>query len=213
MKKIIDRKRIDKFWKDRTAIKNPRVATHFKEDDTHVYDLALINKYVKPDSKVLDLACGTCYISNELVGKVSYIKGVDKFGEYLKHCKVSKNFEVEKKDLLKFTDAKKYDLIILIGIMLFFDDKDTGAIYKKCLKLLNDGGVVIIRQQYGVGRDVVVDKYSETVGSNYFAYYRSLKKEITILSKFFQVKTVDIMPKRLNPWPETHHYALICRKK
>ena len=210
----IDRKKIDQFWRKRSKLKvNPRIATHFKHDDTHKYDLSLIDKYIKPQSKVLDLGCGPCYITNKLIGKAKYIKGVDKFGGFLKYCKTGLNFITEQSDLLDYKDKSKYNLILLIGVMFCFGDKESEKIYKKCAGLLDKSGIMIIRQQYGVKNDVIIDKYSKQIGENYYTYYRHIKKELKILRKFFKVEVIDIFPKRLNPWPNTHHYALICKKK
>lgn len=210
---VTDRKKIDIFWKKRTKIKDPRVATHFRRDDTHLYDLKLIRKYIKPTSKILDLACGTCYITNELVEEVKYIKAVDKFSGFLKYCKKVNNLETVENDLLEFKDKKKYDIILLIGIMMFFNDQETKKIYRNCSRLLSDGGVVIIRQQFGVKDDVIINKFSKDIGSQYFSYYRNLKKEAGILKNFFNVKVIDIFPKKMNAWANTHHYALVCKKK
>ncbi|HLC94587.1 MAG TPA: class I SAM-dependent methyltransferase [Patescibacteria group bacterium] len=209
----MNRKKIDRFWKERTKIKDPRVATHFKHDDTHVYDLRLIKKLIKPDTEVLDLACGTCYISNQFVDQVRYIKAVDKFPQFLKRCKKTPKMETVTCDILTFTDRKKYDLILLIGIMLFFDYQDSEIIYRKCHALLNKGGIMLARHQCGVKKDVVVDKYSQTVGGNYYAQYKHFDKELQMLEKIFKkVTVVDVLPKHLNPWPDTHHYAFICKK-
>lgn len=209
----MDRKKIDNFWKGRTKIKDMRIATHFKYDDTHTYDLKLIRKYIKPNLKVLDLGCGPCYITNKIVGEVKYIKGVDKFGEFLKHCNTGPHFETEACDLLDFTDSQKYDLITLIGIMFCFGDRESEKIYKNCNDLLKETGVMIIRQQYGVHDDVIIDKYSEHIGENYYTYYRHLDKEVKFLKKWFSVEVIDILPERLNPWKNTHHYALVCKKR
>jgi SAM-dependent methyltransferase len=209
----VNRKKIDSFWKKRTKIKDARIATHFKYDDTHNYDLKLIDKYITPKSKVLDLGCGPCYITNKLIGKARYIKGVDKFGEFLKHCKTGPNFKIEQSDLLKYKDKNKYDLILLIGVMFCFGDKESEKIYKNCFNLLTKSGTMIIRQQYGVKKDVIIDKYSQQIGDNYYTYYRFLQKELKILKSFFKVKVIDVLPKRLNPWSNTHHYALICKKR
>lgn len=209
----MNRKKIDHFWQERTKIKDPRIATHFQYDDTHIYDLRLIKKLIKPNSEVLDLACGTCYISNQFVDQVKYIKAVDKFPQFLKFCKKTEKLEIVVCDILTFTDSKKYDLILLIGIMLFFDDQDSETIYKKCHELLKKNGVLLVRHQCGVKEDVVVNKYSQTVGGNYYARYKHLDKEAKMLKRIFPtVEIVDSLPKRLNPWPNTHHYAFICRK-
>lgn len=207
----LSRKKIDNFWAKRAQIKDARVATHFKKDDTHIYDLQLIRKYCKKDTEILDVACGTCYLANELVDEVSYIKGTDKFGEFLSHCRVSNKLEVEVADILEYKDSKKYDIILMFGVVMYFDDLDTENIYRKYRTMLKPDGLLIVKHQCGVTEDIIIDKYSEQIGDNYQAIYKNVRKDEAILKKYFSsVIVVDIYPPRLNPWTNTHFYAFIC---
>lgn len=209
----MDKNKVNKFWQKRTKVNDPRISTHFQNDDTHLFDLKVIKKYIKPQSKILDLACGPCFYSNLLVDKVKYIKAVDKFGEFFKFCKKTPKIETVEMDLVNFEDSQKYDVVLLIGIMHFLDENDREIVYKKAFKYLKDNGTVYIRHQCGIDKDIDIDKYSEKIDDNYVAKYLKLKKEINMLKNIFnKIEVIDIFPKRLNPWPNTHYYAFICQR-
>jgi len=211
MKKI-SRKQVNNFWSKRAQIKDARISTHFKQDDTHLYDLDLIKKYATSKSNVLDVACGTCFLTNQLADNVAYIKGTDKFGEFLEHCQVSKKFEVQQADILTYQDKRKYDLILMFGIITYFDDDDTALIYKRYKKLLTKGGVLIVKHQCGLENDVLIDKFSEQIGDKYQANYKHVNKDLSILKKHFaNVELIDIYPSRLNVWENTHFFAFVCK--
>ena len=205
----MDKKKVDAFWSKRAKIEDPRVATHFKKDDTHVYDLELIRKYTNPNSDILDLGCGTCYLANELVDEVHYIKAVDKYPEFLKHCRHVPNLETLASYVLDYTDTRTYDLIVLFGVVMYFSEDDTKKIYNMCKQLLKPTGTLIVKHQCGVNEDVAIDNYSPTIGDTYYAVYKHVTKDKKLLEKYFNVEVVDIYPPRLNPWPNTHFYAFI----
>lgn len=209
----MDQKKVDAFWSKRAKIKDPRVATHFKKDDTHVFDLALIRKYTKPDSDILDMGCGTCYLSNELIDEVHYIKAVDKYPEFLSHCKTAPNLETFASDVLSYQDDRKYDIILLFGVVMYFSEVDTKKIYHMCKQLLKPTGTLIVKHQCGVDRDVAIDNYSPAIEDNYYAVYKHVKKDTQLLEEFFNVELVDVYPPRLNPWPNTHFYAFIASQR
>ncbi len=205
----MDKKKVDAFWSKRAKIEDPRVATHFKKDDTHVYDLELIRKYTNPNSDILDLGCGTCYLANELATEVHYIKAVDKYPEFLKHCLTVPNLETLASDVLDYTDTRKYDLILLFGVVMYFSEEDTQKIYSMCRNMLKPQGKLIVKHQCGVNEDVAIDNYSPTIGDTYYAVYKHVDKDKKLLEQYFGVDVVDIYPPRLNPWPNTHFYAFI----
>lgn len=208
----INKAKVDQFWSRRAKnISDERIATHFKRDDSHIFDLRLVEKYITTKSAVLDLACGTCYIANRLVDKVKFIKAVDKFGEFLKFAKKVDKLVTVEADIAEFKDSQKYDVILLFGIMVFFDEKATVAIYKKCRNLLAKNGTLIVKHQCGVGQDVVINHYSPQIGDHYHAVYKHLDYDISLLSRYFKVEIVDIYPPRLNPWQNTHFYAFVCK--
>lgn len=213
LKKYINKSKVDNFWKRRTEIKDPLVSIHFKIDNTHTFDEKLVNEYVKKNYSVLDLACGTCFLANRLTSKVKFIKAVDKYGKFLKYCNRSENLITVEKDIINFKDKIKYNVILLFGIMNYFDDIDAVKIYENCKKMLKKNGVLIVKHQCGINEDVVVDNYSKIIDDNYHAVYRELKNDKRLLHLFFKkIKIIDIYPKKLNPWKNTHFYAFVCQK-
>lgn len=209
----MDRKKIDSFWKKRALVKHRRISTHFREDDSHVFDLQLIEQYINPSTHLLDLGCGTCYITNQLADKVSFIKGVDKFKEFLSACETSEHFKTEQVDVLHYRDNKQYDVILLFGVMVYFDENESRKIYANCKAMLKKGGTLIVKHQTGNTEDIVIDAFSKQIGDHYYAVYKHIDKDVTLLKEFFDVNVIDIYPPKLNPWPNTHFYAFVCSHK
>ncbi|CAN5142813.1 class I SAM-dependent methyltransferase [soil metagenome] len=209
----MDKKKVDDFWSKRAKIADPRVATHFKKDDTHVFDLELIRNYTQPDSDILDMGCGTCYLANELADEVNYIRAVDKYPEFLEHCHIGPNLEICTSDVIDYTDNRQYDIILLFGVVMYFSEEDTKKIYAMCHKLLRDNGTLIVKHQCGVDEDVAIDNYSSAIGDNYYAVYKHVDTDKKLLEEFYNVEVVDVYPPRLNPWPNTHFYGFIGKKK
>ncbi len=209
----MDQKKVDEFWSKRAKIADPRISTHFKKDDTHVFDLQLIRKYTNPDSEILDMGCGTCYLANKLVKEVKYIRAVDKYPEFLEHCSVTHNLETEASDVLSYTDTRTYDIILLFGVVMYFSEEDTRKIYAMCHKLLKPNGVLIVKHQCGIEDDVAIDAYSPVIGDNYYAVYKQKQKDIMLLEEFFDVEVIDIYPPRLNPWKNSHFFAFVSTRK
>ncbi len=209
----MDKNKVDAFWSKRAQVTDPRVATHFKKDDTHVFDLELIRRYTLPNTDLLDLGCGTCFLSNELVEEVNYIRAVDKYPEFLEHCLTVSNLETTASDVLEYTDNRQYDVILLFGVVMYFSEEDTRKIYAKCRDLLREDGTLIVKHQCGVDGDVAIDNFSPAIGDNYYAVYKHVKKDTELLKEFFDVEVVDVYPERLNPWPNTHFYGFVATKK
>lgn len=206
-----NRDKVDSFWRKRAKIKDSRISTHFKNDDTHVFDLELIKKYCTVESNVLDVACGTCYLSNELVDYVKHIKAFDKFPEFLRHCKANNKFIIEAADILDYEDDDKYNIILMFGIIMYFNDNDTKKIYEKYSNMLSEDGVLIVKHQCGNKEDVTIDKYSDHIQDHYHAVYKSVEKDKILLKNYFRdIEIIDVYPPRLNPWPDTHFFAFIC---
>ncbi|WP_077619682.1 class I SAM-dependent methyltransferase [Bacillus sinesaloumensis] len=211
---MLDKEKIDSFFERRTEISNPNIATHYKEDDTIQFDIALIDKYIDSSSTVLDLGCGPGRITNLLEPKVFYIKAVDKQKAFLEYCTNSPKVETVESELTEFNDDSKYNVILLFGIMNYFDDEDVKKIYKNCFSMLKNNGVIIVKHASGINKDVIVDKYSEQIGDWYHAIYRHVVRDDKLLRQSgFEPNIIDIYPERLNPWENTHYYAFVAKKK
>lgn len=210
---MLDKNKIDDFFARRTQILNPNLATHYKEDDSIQFDIDLISKYINSSSEVLDLGCGPGRTTNILEPNVSYIKAVDKQRAFLTFCSKSPKVETVESDLTEFIDNRKYDVILLFGIMNYFNDEEVETIYNNCFNMLKDDGVIIVKHASGVREDVIINKYSEQIGDWYHAIYRHVDRDnLLIQQSGFKAIMVDIYPERLNPWENTHYYAFVAKK-
>lgn len=85
------------------------------------------------------------------------------------------------------------------------------------LKYANEDseGKIIIKNQFGVRDDVVVEGYSEEQHSNCFAQYRFIDKEVVNLSNigYQNISVMDIYPPECNLWENTHFYAIVAEKQ
>ncbi|MES2142749.1 MAG: class I SAM-dependent methyltransferase [Pseudomonadota bacterium] len=210
---MLSKEKIAKFWEGRSEIKDPRLATHFKHDDTLDYDFDFILKHTNSSSCVLDLGCGTGAIVNKLESYVTKIVAVDKNENFLKCCIDSPKIIKKVADLPYYEDSNQYDLIVIFGVLNYLNDEEVTQLYKTCHDLLKEEGILLIKQTCGIRENIIVDGYSEALGQCYHALYRSLNNDRQLISNVFSNHIlVDIYPEYLNPWPNTHFYAFIVEK-
>ncbi|MCZ1264081.1 class I SAM-dependent methyltransferase [Paenibacillus tundrae] len=210
---MLDKNKVDSFFKRRAKISDPELATHYKKDDTINFDINLIEKYVNTDSKILDLGCGPGRITNILESKVSYIKAVDNQKEFLSSCTNSPKVEKVVAHLADFQDDNKYDAILLFGVLNYFNNDEVEKIYNNCNSMLKMDGVLIVKHACGIFEDVIIDKFSEQINDWYHVLYRHIDKDQVLLEQAgFSSSVVDIYPPRLNPWSNTHYHAFVAKK-
>ncbi len=207
------RSKIDHFWSNRTKIDDPVISTHFKVDGSHDIDFEFIRRFVDSSSRILDLGAGSCVVAQRLAGVVDHVVAVDKFGSFLQMAEKRPNLVLHESDILHYKTHEEFDLCVLFGVMNYFDEEESDIIYQRIYNLLDDKGVLLVKHQCGVSEDVIVDRFSENLNAEYFAFYRSWAREKSMLERHFQdVEVVDIYPSDLNVWENTHFYAFVCRK-
>jgi cyclopropane fatty-acyl-phospholipid synthase-like methyltransferase len=208
----LDKNYIDQYWRSRAECPDPRVATHYKHDDALEFDVALARKHLSSDGAVLDLGCGTGAMVNRLAEHCSYILGVDKVHGLLKHCRRDLPGRVAcvEADVVTYTPDRTFDLVLLFGVVNFLTASESDALYARIPEMLGERGRLIVKHACGVSEEVVIDKFSEAIGTRYVARYPKLEEETARLHRYFNVEVVDIYPARLNPWPDTHFYAFVC---
>ena len=86
--------------------------------------------------------------------------------------------------------------------------------YKNIYEMLKSDKYFIMRMQCGLKEDVIVNGYSEELGTDYFASYRQLDSEIELLKTtgFKEIEIFDIFPDSLNVWDNTRHFMFVCKK-
>jgi len=208
----IDKNKVHEFWKSRTEIQDSVLATHFKNDGTQAYDLRFILDQVDKPCKTLDLGAGTCMVSAELAKQGYKVTAVDKYKEFLDKAPQHENLQTIVADVETFETTDRFDMILVFGVTNYFSNAEAEQIYINCKKHLTPNGVLLVKHQYGIEEDVVVDHYSEQIGSDYHAVYRRAEMEHSLLSSIFaNILQHDIYPDNLNKWDNTRFYSFVCK--
>lgn len=213
---MIDRDSVDAYWRARTAIADPVVASRHRQSDALVHDLAFVRRFVGQGCAVLDLGAGSCVLADRLaeLAEVRAVCAVEKFGEFFAKRPPNPKVETHASDVRDFRDPRAFDLVLLFGVMNYFADDEARAIYDGCRALVAPSGRLLVKHQCGVAEDVVVDGHSEELGHRYQAIYRARDHEAALLGARFTVEeVVDVYPAALNRWPNTHFYGFVCRPR
>lgn len=200
------------FWKSK-AENNPTIKTSKVSDinDFSEIDKDFILKYVNKETKILDLAAGTGITLNKYYDKVSEVTAVEKYKQFSDFIVKAPNITVINEDISVFEPQNQYDVILMFGIVSYFNRDEIEKIYQKYLKYLKPNGKLIIKNQFGINEDVIVANYSEELGCDYFSEFRQIQSEINMLKTLGLNKNelIDIYPPECNRWGNTHFYAIV----
>jgi len=191
------------------------IETRNKAPDFSFYDIEMVRAYGNNrKAKLLELGAGTGLMTNELSEYFSEIVAVEKYKEFAKFIKSESNVRIVIEDLLDLKLVEKFDVIIIFGVMNFFNEKEARHIYRLVNNLLNDNGTIIIKHNMGLLEDVYVNKISDELNTYYFSIYRSLENEKKLVSDigFIIEDVIDIYPDKFNRYSNTRYYAMICKK-
>lgn len=200
-----------KYWDD-MAHDNPdeKTAKVNPQNDYTAVDAEFIMKYADKTTEILDLASGTGLAISKYYEKVGHIDAVEVFPEFTKFIPKSPNIDVFNESIVDFEPSKKYDLVLMFGIVQYFNESEIQDLYLKYQKCLKPSGKLIIKNQFGVHEDVIVSGMQEELGKPYYSQYRHLDKEVSTLKSigFNVVDTFDVYPPEANRWDNTHFYAI-----
>ena len=190
---------------------NPLI-TRNKAKDFTKYDIEFIKQFADKNKILLDLGSGTGLAINHLIPYFKKIIAIEKYKEFYKF--IDKKIEVIESDIKTFDFNIKFDIVTLFGVMNYFSYEQAKELYIKIYNSL-DSGVLIIKNQFGLKKDVIVDGYSKELNSYYFSEYRFIEKETTLLKSigFKNIEIIDIYPKEYNRWKDTHFYAIVAKKE
>lgn len=190
--------------------------TRNKTPDFSSFDIELVRPFGgERTATLLELGAGTGLMTNELNRYFSKIVAVEKYTELAKFIKSEPNVSIRIADLLNLKPVETFDVVILFGVMNFFNEKEAQYIYRFAHDSLKKNGTLIVKHNMGVLDDVYVDKFSEELNTYYFSHYRSLDNERKMVSEngFLVNEVIDIYPKEFNRYSNTHYYALISKKQ
>lgn len=190
-----------------TAKVNPR-------NDYTQLDADFIMKYANSETTILDLASSTGMTINKYFHKVKHIEAVELFPEFTKFIVRTDKISIVNCDIKDYQTTKKFDIIVMFGIIQYFSVDEMDLLYSKYRNFLKDNGLLLIKNQFGIYEDVIVSGYSEELKTDYFSHYRYLEKEKNIINrnKFKITDVIDIYPPECNRWKDTHFYAIVAKK-
>lgn len=207
-----------KFWEKQST----NYKTAFEEldelanylDKTEKRHLLKIVK-TKPSFKVLDLGCGTgrwafeFAKSCEKVVAVDFAKGmIDRAKEEAKKLGFT-NIEFGVAGVEDFASNEKFDIIIISGVLVYFEDEKLIPILKNVKKYLAPNGVLVSRETVGIGKRLDFrDKFNPKIGQTYSALYRTPEE---YKETFLQVGLKNIYAEDFTPtnFPMTIYRKLV----
>jgi cyclopropane fatty-acyl-phospholipid synthase-like methyltransferase len=211
----INNKQTQEYWRD-MATNNPTELTikvNPVNDHTQI-DADFILKYANSNSQILDLASGTGLTINKYFDKVGHIDAVELYEGFSQFILKTPKITVHNLDILEFQPCKQYDIITMFGILHYFNENETKQIYSRYRNYLKPEGFLIVKQQFGVDKDVEISGFSEELQRNYFSQYRQIDKEVELLKKvgYKNIEVVDIYLPEWNRFENTHFYAIVAEK-
>lgn len=193
---------------------NPNCVKLSHNSDFTDIDANFILKYANKNTNILDIGTGTGLIINKIFDKVASIVCIEPFKEFTQYIVKSDNINIVNKNIFDYKTSQKFDLVTIFGSMHYFNKGEAENLYTAVYELLDKGGKLIIKNQFGVKEDVIVSGYSEEQKANYYASYRYIKNETKLLNNigYKNIEVIDIYPSSANRWDNTHFYALVAEK-
>lgn len=174
-------------------------------------------------TKVLDVGCGIGRWGDALKGKIKQYDGTDFSEDLLEIARARFNdeksfdfYEIPAQSLNEL-EGKKYNLIIMAGVLHYINTEDIKGIFKNFEQTLEHQGEIYIRLPIALENDLVLlDEWSEELADNYNAIYRNVDFYMEIFDEVFtSIQVVEqsmLYPENLNNRKETAQYYFILKK-
>jgi len=209
----MDHSKAIRYW-EYMANSNPteKTAKVNPQNDFTDFDAKFIMEHADGTSELLDLASGTGMALNKYYKRVGHVDAVEMFPEFTKFIAKSPNIDIFNESITDFVSSKKYDIVLMFGIVQYFNENEMKVLYSKYKNYLKPTGKLIIKNQFGVKEDVEVSGFSKELNKPYYSQYRHLDKEVNTLKSlgFDPVVVTDIYPPEANRWDNTHFYAIVA---
>ena len=181
---MIDKKVVQKYY-DKKQILNFNKDTANKEQKVI---MPYILKKIKPS--VLDLGCGNGRYAKLLQGHYREYIGVDFSRNFISKCSMRQYdkcrfvwYNIE-----DFCEGD-YDIILLLGVLVYLNDKDIKHLVKNCKQMLNKDGIIIVR-------DILTDKRFFRKNKLFHTPYQQIRRTEWEYYEFFSdfkcIKQFDI---------------------
>lgn len=148
---------------------------------------------ISPNSKILDLACGIGRWSDAIHTDVDEYCGIDFSEELIKiarkrHPDGKRNFYVGAVNNLQSVLAEnkrgKYNTILLIGILMYINDKDFISTLNQVAEVSEEHCIICIREPVGINERLTLKNFfSSELEDTYNAIYRTRDELMTVFEK------------------------------
>ncbi len=173
----------------------------------------IIETCIGKDSRVLDLGSGTgqwAYRLSPLVKSVTLVEFSEEMMRLAKKNSEGKfnNLKFVLSEAQDFLSLEVYDLIWISGLLIYLTDQELFKLINNCRKMLSSNGRLILRDGTGLGKRYEINnQFSQNLGHNYSATYRTSEEYITQFSQngFDLIDHCDVFEEgsKLNKWEET----------
>ena len=182
-------------------------------DNTKI-DAEFIKRYCHSHTRLLDLGSGSGLTIQQLVNDVKSIVAVEKYKEFSSFIPRQDDIKVITTDIKDYEFEEIFDLITFFGVAHYFSRQEISNLYGKSYHCLEKDGLLIVKNQFGIDDDVIINFFSKELKKKYYACYRHLPKEVALLKDigFKKVTFHNIYPPEKNRWKNTHFYAIVATK-
>jgi SAM-dependent methyltransferase len=141
---------------------DPKSVKLAKSSDFSQMDADFILQYSDINSDILDLGSGTGLIINKIYDKVRHITAIEPFASFTQFIVLSDTIDIVNSTFDKYEITKTdFDLLTIFGVMHYFNERESIEIYSRFKSALKTGGKIIVKNQFGIDEDVIVEGYSE----------------------------------------------------
>lgn len=172
---------------------------------------------------ILDLGAGVGQWSFRFVERgagsvtaVEYAAGLVEIGQAEAKARDFYQVEFVNSAAEKFSTDKKFDLIFISGLFVYLTDEQASELLTKLRSFLSADGLLLLRDGTSIEtRYEIDDRFSEHLGQNYSANYRTAKEYIKAFcdADFELIKDENMFDEGhpLNKYPETRLRLFLFR--
>lgn len=231
---MIDPDKVKRFWQGRAAVAG-KVAfesvANLEQDERNL-QLKIDDETAKvfdwlPDvagMSVLDLGAGVGQWSFRFAERgarrvlaVEYAEGLAEVGQAESVRRHLQQVEFLVASAEDFDTTETFDLLYISGLFVYLNDEQAACLLDRLMRFLRPGALLMIRDGTGVDvRHEIDDRFSEHLGENYSATYRTCEhfvEEITARG-FELLRNENMFPEGhpLNKYPETRLHLFLFRR-
>ncbi len=217
---------------------NPYSVTMYQDDHPELVkrrnekevEVLLPKLELRPDSKVLDIACGIGRWADAIECNIKEYCGVD-FCEDLIDLARKRNMDMDNRfflvgrsteieDVLRRERKENYNRVLFIGALMYLNDEDIMETLSQTVRVCEQSTIICIREPIGIEERLTLKKqFSDELGEEYSAIYRTRDElveifETALINKGFVIDEENyLFEDGLNNRKETRQYYFVLKRQ